>query len=276
MREIKQEKIYFSVYQDIRKLPSQTSNFTILWVKGNATLLIDGEKKTLSNDIICLNPGYWVTTLNIIGEALILEFNSHFYCIEVLEKDISCNGLLFNNTLIPAIVRVNKEDLVVAFWGTISELIKELDVISAYAIEMTRVLLKRLLIKLTRVYIDQNKLQDIYFEETKENQTIRKFHTLINKHFLIKKSLKEYADILGISEKTLSNIFSKYSKETPSKLLKNRIILEAKRLLIYSEQPIKEIAYQLGYDDYSNFTKLFKNETGITPLEFKTQRNLLP
>ncbi len=78
-----------------------------------------------------------------------------------------------------------------------------------------------------------------------------------------------YAGLLNKSPKTISNIFSLFSKKTPLQVIQERIILEAKRLLYYTDKSIKEIAHHLGFEDAAHFSKFFKNCTSQNPSELK-------
>jgi len=84
-------------------------------------------------------------------------------------------------------------------------------------------------------------------------------------------SINEYATQLGVSTKKLSTISNKYLLASPAKFISNRKILEAKRLLSNVDVSIKEIAYHLGFDQPTYFTKYFKKHTGLTPKAFVKQ-----
>ena len=81
-------------------------------------------------------------------------------------------------------------------------------------------------------------------------------------------SLADYAGALHISIKKLTNISHEYFLMSPAKYIAYRKILEAKRLLSNVKISIKEVAYQLGFDQPTYFTKYFKKHTGLTPKEF--------
>ena len=95
------------------------------------------------------------------------------------------------------------------------------------------------------------------------------FNELIDKHFLTIKSVKEYADMIHVSEKKLSNTTSVILGKSPKEIINERVILEAKRLLVHTNQSIKEIAFHLGFGETTNFIKYFKLQTGNTPTEFR-------
>ncbi|WP_449399025.1 helix-turn-helix domain-containing protein [Chryseobacterium wanjuense] len=83
------------------------------------------------------------------------------------------------------------------------------------------------------------------------------------------KALKFYADALHISERHLNRMLKETTSMTAAEMIRGRTVLEAKRLLGFTNLNIAEIAWHLGYDDNSYFTKIFKKETGLTPLTYR-------
>jgi AraC family transcriptional regulator, transcriptional activator of pobA len=97
---------------------------------------------------------------------------------------------------------------------------------------------------------------------------LKKLEGLIDKNFRIIKSPEKYAQMMNVSEKHLNRICKTCLNKTVSKVITDRIILEAKRMLVYSKNNISEIIKELGYENNSYFSRLFKKNTGKTPLEF--------
>lgn len=94
------------------------------------------------------------------------------------------------------------------------------------------------------------------------------FQELINQHYLSRWNIETYADRLLVSEKKLSQICRETTGRTPNDLIQERLLLEAKRLLIHTSSNISEIAYDLHFHDPSHFVKFFKKQTNLTPGEF--------
>ena len=84
-------------------------------------------------------------------------------------------------------------------------------------------------------------------------------------------SVSDYAGRLGISPKSLTKHFQKIRTQKPSDFIKNRIILEAKRKLLYTDFSVKEIAFDLGFNDPAYFTRFFTKATEKSPLQFKKE-----
>ncbi|KAF2514769.1 AraC family transcriptional regulator [Flavobacterium zhairuonense] len=103
-------------------------------------------------------------------------------------------------------------------------------------------------------------------------ETITKsFKTLLELHFTTIKSPSEYADKLNISTAYLNECVKTATGHSVSRVIQQRIVLEAKRLLHHSDKSVKEIALELGYDDYSYFTRLFSKAVNMTPSAFRNK-----
>jgi AraC family transcriptional activator of pobA len=99
----------------------------------------------------------------------------------------------------------------------------------------------------------------------------KSFKSALEKTFLTVKSPGEYAKSLNISTSYLNECIKTVTGQSVSHHIQQRVILEAKRMLYHSSKSIKEIAGELGYDDYSYFTRVFVNVTAMTPLAFRNK-----
>ena len=98
----------------------------------------------------------------------------------------------------------------------------------------------------------------------------RMFKQLLVDNYVTVKSPSVYAGMLNVSESYLNEVLKKVTGFSVSYWILNEIMLEAKRLLYYSECNVKEVAHALGYDDHTYFSRLFKKSEGVTPLMFRT------
>jgi AraC-like DNA-binding protein len=94
------------------------------------------------------------------------------------------------------------------------------------------------------------------------------FEASIDNNFKELRSASDYASLLNISEKHLNRITRVCFNKTSTQLIAERIVLEAKRLLIHTGQQVTQVAYELGYNDKSYFVRFFKKNAGETPLSF--------
>lgn len=100
---------------------------------------------------------------------------------------------------------------------------------------------------------------------------VYRFNQLIEENYAQIHHVKEYAEVLGESPINLNRAIKSVTGKTASEIIIDRLILEAKRLLIYSDLNNKEVAYKLNYEDPSYFARIFRRKTGLTPSAFRTQ-----
>ena len=133
--------------------------------------------------------------------------------------------------------------------------------------DMLRALMRILLIYIYRY----GKRQGVAPLETAKpsHRLFIKFREAVEEHYESLHTVTDYAALLHVSTKTLSNAVQECSGKTPLTFINDRIMLEAKRLLRFTNLMVKEIAYRLGYDDPSYFVKFFKRQTGTLPVQFK-------
>lgn len=201
-------------------------------------------------------------------ESVILYYNRDFYCIQIHDKEVACDGLLFHN-----VFEIPKVELDAGEAAAIKSLFQnikdELEWRESSGEEMIRTYLKQIIIRATRKWKKQNLETDTLNIPHNELEVFRDFSRYLEIHFRKKHNVADYAELLHIAPKTLTHKFKNLNLESPNQFIINRILLEAKRLLFYTDKPVKEIAYDLGYDDPAYFNRLFTNKTGSTPTNFK-------
>lgn len=197
-----------------------------------------------------------------------LAFNRPFYCILDHDHEVACSGLLFLGTQAPPIVQLDEAEQR-KFSILLEVFLDEFGTHDQIQGEMLRMLLKRFIIKTTRLAKTQLLAQDLNNEQI---DLIRRFNVLVDLHFKEKHQVQEYAAMLYKSPKTLSNVFARQYKKTPLQVIRARLVLETKRLLLYSDKTVREIAAHIGFDTDSALHRIFKKETGLTPKQFKQQQ----
>ncbi|MBJ7539609.1 4-hydroxyphenylacetate catabolism regulatory protein HpaA [Marinomonas transparens] len=102
-----------------------------------------------------------------------------------------------------------------------------------------------------------------------EVEIYKHFNQLIESHYKTEKSIAFYCQELDINESRLNYICKKVTGSPPKVLINSRVILEAKRHILHSNQSFNELSYELGYLDPSYFSRFFQIKTGLTPSEFR-------
>lgn len=201
--------------------------------------------------------------------GFLIFYNRDFYCIQIHDQEVACDGLLFNNVQNMPTVNVMKEDT--AFIDHLfHQMESEFKLKDISLEEMNRTYLKQLLIKATRMWKKQH-LEKVVQEQNNDLEFFRKFTILVDAHYKAKHTVADYADVLSIAPKTVTHKFKRLKLPQPNEVIKNRIILEAKRLLVHTSLTAKEIAHELGYDDPAYFSRQFQVKTGESPSGFRAK-----
>ena len=132
-------------------------------------------------------------------------------------------------------------------------------------LDLVRSLMLQVFILLSRTNNGENEKQLSPYNHT----LLKAFQKLIEKNFATLKLPRDYAELLYITPNHLNAVCNDFLGISAGEVIRNRILLEAKRLLINLNFTIAEIGYQLNFTDNSYFSKFFKKYTGLTPEEFR-------
>jgi len=262
--DIKAEEFNFSTNRNTIK---------ILWNRNNApvTLHIDALKITLApNQLLTTTYLQHVSYSSTKAPLTAFLFNREFYCISDHDSEVSCNGILFFGTQDIPIITI-PEDQERKFNTLYEVFLDEFSTPDKIQGDMLQMLLKRLIIICTRLAKDQHIVKKL---DNEQINVIRKFNVLVDTHFKEKRKVSDYAEMLYKSPKTLSNIFAIYNQKSPQQIIMERMILEAKRLMNFTEQQNQEIAYELGFNDPAHFSRFFKKMTQLTPTQYREKHHL--
>ena len=245
---------------------SKPSELMLVWFQSdNNRLKVDNIDYTFNtNDIVCFTEFHKIEIKNL-SKAQLIKWNKHFYCIINNDSEVGCKGILFYGAVTLPIIHLSRQDLesLSMVWKMMEQEMVSNDSLQK---EMLQMALKRLLVLCTRIYRNQVDLRKI---DNDNVDIVREYHFLVEQHFNEKHTVAEYAELMHKSPKTLSNIFKKLGSKSPLQYIKERKLLEARRLLCYTDMHISEIGYQIGFSDVQSFSRFFKREEGVSPKKFK-------
>ncbi|MRT94842.1 AraC family transcriptional regulator [Ancylomarina sp. 16SWW S1-10-2] len=247
----------------------QEGVLSLIWFDDDQTqMTIDAISfNFLRNQMICLTEFHQIE-IEQVGHLRLLRFNRPFYCILDHDSEVGCKGILFYGSSNLPLLKPDTKDIKIleTVWKM---LLIEMASQDNLQLEMLQMMLKRILILCTRFYKNQMNFEKI---EVKQIDLIRDFNFLVEQHFRNKRSVDEYALLLNKSPKTLANLFKKAGNKTPSQFIQDRIMLEARRLLRYTDKSVSEIAYEIGYEDIHSFSRFFKKQESQSPTDFREMK----
>jgi len=239
---------------------------TVLFTDGAGVHEVDFNSYPIKRGALFLmNPGqthHWEFSEKAKG--YIFFHSKEFYNLSFPNKNINDYPFFYTSYNFPFLLLEEKElDLFCVFFKLILE---EYTLNEFMRHQKLALLVDLLYIETTRLYIknEQNNSHKI----EKGVAFFRRLEQLIDQNFLTMKNASDYANELNISTKHLNKIVMNTVGQTTTDIIHQRILLEAKRLLTHGELTVQEIAFELGYEDTSYFSRLFKNKCGVSPSVF--------
>lgn len=239
---------------------------TIAWNKGAAQLVyVDDVPYKMAPGNMALLVANQTFSFEKPEDIVVYQFNREFYCIVDHDQEVSCAGFIFYGLPSPMIIQL--DDKALRSFDLLHQVfVEEFGNHDTIQGEMLRMLLKRLIIKLTRLAKKQylpTKLSSVDYD------LLREFNLLVEKHYKEYHQVQDYANLLHKSPKTLSNLFRKVGADSPLKIIRDRIALEGKRLLRFTNLDVAEVAYAIGFQEASHFSRFFKKVVGVPPATFR-------
>lgn len=201
-------------------------------------------------------------------KGIAIYFHSDFFCIHKHQTEVTCNGVLFNNVYQVPFVLVD-ESLQTTFNKIIEQIKSEMQNPGLAQYELLISFMKIFLIAASRSKAQQQPGTIPSEKGNKEPVILQSLREAIENDFKSKHTPKDYAVLLNISPNALAKITKKHFNKTLTDLIVERIIIEAKRELYLTSKSIKEVAYELGYDDEYYFSRFFKKNVNIPPQVYR-------
>lgn len=244
------------------KSPHRHSYHEIIWVRqGSAEHLLDGDIIEHPAQTLLVIPQGRVHRLFPAPDCLgcTIRFKEEFLPNE--------SHLLFSPFAGHTALHLNTEQSsgIESYFSLISSECKSAD---PYHLQALRHLLAAFIVKLEELRLLHSDI--VPHDFTRTLGIWNSLNLLIEKKFKSEHTVSFYATQLGLSPRKIGDVVKLYTGKCLSDVIDERLIAEAKRLLLYSNFTIKEIAFELGFEEHSYFTKVFKKLTGKTPSAFKS------
>jgi AraC-like DNA-binding protein len=240
--------------------------YTIAWNTGpDQWVVIDGVNVLFASGALLplmMNQSYH---LDMAEHCIMFRFNREFYCVVDHDAEVSCVGFIFYGPVPVMQIHLDEQEKE-KMYRLCDMFIEEFEGEDDVKLDMLRMLLVRLIIKLTRLakkqFVNGNLSPSSY-------DVLRQYCLLVERFYRKEKQVSYYAAQLHKSPKTLAHTFSKLGQKAPLRVIRDRVMLEVRRLMLYTDKSVKEIGYELGFEDPAHFGKFVKQESGLTPGELK-------
>lgn len=250
------------------KYPHRHDFFEVLYLaKGSGYHVIDSNKYEIRPScIFFMSPGQaHKLEFSQDIEGFIFIFTSDFYLLNRSDQNSLIEFPFFYTIQQdnPPLELENDEDVAFIerlFLQGIAEIKK-----SSYSVEMLRSILDLILTTSAARYTvhGNNKMSG------KGHILVKRFYQLIEENYQKNLSLSDYAHLLSVTPNHLTQAVKLFTGKTSTQIIRHKQILEIKRLLLHTHLNISQIASKLNFEDQSYFSKFFKRETNLSPLEYR-------
>ncbi|GAB4040703.1 helix-turn-helix domain-containing protein [Spirosoma gilvum] len=244
--------------------PSRTSNHALIMVeRGQVDITIGHQPFTLRSKELVIVPAFQIFTLHTIRPDSIgfMSFISQELFLG------TGNDTDFDFLKLTGNPYVSLSDQQSQFIRTIlNRLTTEYQENGATKPELIRPYLLALFAEIDRAYVGTMASKTEVGE-----RLVQRFLGLLTTRIRETRLASQYADWLAVSPNHLNKVVKSRTGKSPSVWIDERVVLEAKVLLVQSELTVAQIAYEMGFPDQSTFGKLFRKYTGLTPTQFRSQ-----
>lgn len=250
--------------------PHRHDFYEILYVTGGAgTHFIDFNAYPIEpNTFYFVSPGqvhYWETTVPIEGDILV--FTDDFLLLAPTDYMILHELSFFHAVESQPTMKLNETEQaqLTTLYQTLAAEFKSNDFRTS---SVLRAYLHILLVQIQRICASHEVRTSNQREKISQTLT-RQFKQLVTQQSVTGQPVQAYADQLGVSVNHLNKTVKSVTGYTPGQIIRQEVVLEAKRLFRHTDLTATEVAYRVGFDDSSYFGRFFKREVGITPGQFR-------
>ncbi|MBC9934952.1 helix-turn-helix domain-containing protein [Chitinophaga qingshengii] len=244
----------------------RTDAYMMFWFHNTATRIqVDQEEIAITKDtILFIGKDRVHILMDEQYDGTAICFTEQFFCVTPDDADFLNNSPLFNRLQPLQYIKVTAEDKVFPMLVTMLEL-ENAPENGATSRIVTRNLLQHFIIAAER------KLKDTVAPAviSKDSQQLNAFRQLLDRDYRSVKSVAAYAARLHLTEKRLHAATTALLDKSPKQVIDEKVMLEARRLLIYSSKTTSEISFELGFLQVSNFIKYFRKHADLTPAAYR-------
>lgn len=248
--------------------PHRHSFYQVLYItQGGRRHIIDFETHPVSRGVVYfLSPGQiheW--DFDEKTDGILVNFSASFFSTFLANSNYLGDFLFFSSNGKHSVISFTGEDGVEQLFG---QMLDEYTLRKENHTDIIRALLLTVFVLANRKVQSGNKHKEPYLF-----RQLVAFEKLVDQHYMHKRLPKEYAEMLFITPNYLNAICNKLTGRSAGELIRQRILLEAKRLLVNSSFSVSEIAWKLNFENNSYFSRFFKKYEQVSPEEFKKRKD---
>lgn len=247
--------------------PHRHDFFHIVWVeRGSGHHIIDEVRyEVRPGTLFFMAPGQVHDfVLSSDAEGYTINFSAEFFALQLQNKNVLAQIPIYDRDR-PVQALYTHGAQADDIRRSINAIRKEYEEEQFRAQDMIRSFLFVLLVKASRLALPEGGVDT----GSRTQLLFRRFKVLLEEHFVDVQDPAEYARLLRTTERALNDAARRCGGSTTAQLIRERIILEAKRLLAHSGAQVAQVGAQLGFEDPAYFSRCFKKHTGRTPIEFR-------
>ncbi len=250
--------------------PHRHDYYTIILIhEAQGKHYVDFKSYELSGNIVFfIHPGQVHQFLTKSApKGWVLTFNQEFLVKNGISDQLINDVYLYNNYGESPPLPLHQEEAD-SLTALIIQMLDFNKMQNIYELEAMGSFLKLLLIKSNNI-CSLSKGADMQVQET-GNVLYRKFKQYIDIHYADKHKVSDYADLLSVSSDYLNKVVKMLTGKSAKDYIQNKLIIEAKRNLLFADLSNKELAYQLGFEEPAHFSNFFKKHSGASPSDFRS------
>ena len=239
----------------------------LIATEGSGSHLIDFKTYKITKGTVSLMyPGMihaWEEDNDLKG--YLIFFTASFFSLRYHDHELS-QFPFFTTSHISPIIQLSKIDLIPSV-EIFDKMFQEYESTRPDYLRVLRSYLNIFLIHCKRYY--EKKSTPNSSEDNYSLTLLKKFEQTVEENFKEKRLVKEYAKLLNITPNYLNGFCKKSKGMTAGDIIRNRVMLESRRLLIHDDRTISGIASELGFDDAAYFSRFFKKYEKLSPEQFR-------
>lgn len=249
--------------------PHRHDYYAIMFIeKGQGIHYVDFHEYVVNDGLVFfLMPGQMHQLLFFAEpKGHLIAFTEEFLVANAISQRMIDDLYLFNEFGISPPLPLNESQL--PAFRSVFEQMRYFSESARYSTEAVASLVQLFLI-LSNNHCSIRKEDNTQLQES-SNILLRQFRSLLNKRFATEHQVSGYADEIAVTADYLNKVVKNLTGISAKEHIQNKLVLEAKRALIFSEISNKELAFSLGFEEAAHFNNFFKKMTGMSPGEFRS------